>query len=425
MKKAQTLPEVIRAFDPMHPLRGQELKDWYIERPDNPLMKMKTYLQSLGLYGEPVKLLFTGHVGSGKSTTLNKLAEELKNQFFIVPFDIRQSLNIADLSYIDLLLGLATSLFQRATEPDVLGKAPAHIAADLWTDLTDFIEKSIFGPTHFRTAPSGANIEAKVNFLAVEFQTKFARETATREAIRTWVEPRLAELQDKINLITDLIAVQYKRPVLFFIEGTDKPDLARAHDLFLNHTYTLTAFRASAIYTFPIGLRYSADFNLIRDHFTDDSLLPNFKVANRDGSPNQGGLESLNKAILARMEADLVEEQARQQMIRASGGLMRTLIRLTQRAAVSALAAGQQVITTDHATTAIDEERADFIAGLSRDDYPILAARHQDKRLSSDEGILRLLHMRALLEYSNGDPWCDIHPVTLPLIQERVPSMEG
>jgi hypothetical protein len=26
--KAQTLPEVIRAFDPMHPLVGQELKDW-------------------------------------------------------------------------------------------------------------------------------------------------------------------------------------------------------------------------------------------------------------------------------------------------------------------------------------------------------------------------------------------------------------
>jgi hypothetical protein len=134
--KAQTLPEVIRAFDPMHPLVGQELQEWYIDRPGNPLERIKIYLQGLALANEPVKLLFTGHVGSGKSTTLNKLAEELKRQFFIVPFDARQSLSIADLTYVDLLLGMATSLFKRATEPDVLGKAPSQIAADYWSDLT-------------------------------------------------------------------------------------------------------------------------------------------------------------------------------------------------------------------------------------------------------------------------------------------------
>ena len=43
--KAQTLPQVIRAFDPMHPLSGQELKEWYIDRPHNPLELMKIYLQ--------------------------------------------------------------------------------------------------------------------------------------------------------------------------------------------------------------------------------------------------------------------------------------------------------------------------------------------------------------------------------------------
>lgn len=425
MSKAQNLPEVIRAFDPQSPLRGVELKEWYIERPDNPLRKMKTYLQSLALHGEPVKILFTGHVGSGKSTVLNKLAEELKNQFFIVSVDVRQSLSIADLNYIDVLLGMATSLFRRATEPDVLGKAPAQIATDLWGDITGFIEQSIFGPAHFRAAPADAEITAKVQFLAAEFQTKFAREAATRDTIRQRIEPRLAELQDKMDLVADAVQAKYKRPVLFFIEGTDKPDLTRARDLFLNHGYTLTTFRASAIYTFPIGLRYSADFNQMRDYFTEDSLLPNLKTANRDESPNPTGLDKLHQAILVRMESELMAEEARIQIVRASGGLMRTLIRLTQRAAVSSLAAGQNKITLDHATTAINEERTDYIAGLKRDDYPVLATRHQDKRLSSDETILRLLHMRALLEYGNGDPWCDVHPLILPLLKEDNATLEG
>jgi DNA-binding protein Fis len=423
--KAQTLPEVIRAFDPMHPLVGQELKDWYIDRPGNPLERMKIYLQGLGLANKPVKILFTGHMGSGKSTTLNKLAEELKRQFFIVPFDVRQSASMADLTYIDLVLGIATSLFKRATEADVLGKAPAQIASDVWEDISRFIEKVIFGPATFRTPPADAELSAKVNFLAAEFQTKFASEATTRDEVRKRVESRLAELHDKINQVADLVLVNYKRPVLFFVENTDKPDLARARDIFWGHTYALTAFRASVIYTLPIGLRYSAaDFNLIKDHFTETFVLTNLKVADLDGSPNQMGLECLAEVLSARMVEGLIEEEAQDQIIRASGGLMRTLIQLTRRSAVNAMAAGDEVISVDNAKAAINEERANFVAGLSRDDYPVLYDRHHDKQLSGDDAVLRLLQTRALLEYANGDPWCDVHPIALPLVLDRASQKE-
>ena len=423
--KAQTLPEVIRAFDPIYPLAGQELKDWYIDRPGNPLKRMEIYLQGLGLHNEPVKILFTGHGGSGKSTTLNKLAEELKRRFFIVPFDVRQYASMADLTYIDLILGMATSLFRRATESDVLAKAPAQIANEVWDDLSRFIEKVIFGPATFRTPSADAELSAKVNFLAVEFQTKFAKEATTRDDIRKRIEPRLAELYDKINQVADLVLVNYKRPVLFFVENTDKPDLNRARDIFVGHTYALTAFRASVIYTFPIGLRYSAaDFNLIRDHFTETFVLPNFKVTNLDGSPNPMGLKCLREALSVRIVDDLIEEKARAQIIRASGGLMRTLIHLMRRSAVNAMAAGNEVISVENVEAAINEERASFIAGLTRDDYPVLYERHHDKQLSGDEAVLHLLQTRALLEYANGDPWCDVHPIALPLVLERASQKE-
>ncbi len=81
--KAQTLPEVIRAFD-TRPLAGQELKEWFIDRPGNPMEEMKIYLQGLALADMPVKLLFTGHSGCGKSTVLNKLAEEIKKQLLLL-----------------------------------------------------------------------------------------------------------------------------------------------------------------------------------------------------------------------------------------------------------------------------------------------------------------------------------------------------
>lgn len=424
--KAKTLPEVIRVFDPMHPLAGQELKEWYIDRPGNPLEAMKIYLQGLGLADQPVKLLLTGHMGSGKSTTLNKLAEELKRRFFIVPFDVRQSASVADLTYIDLILGMATSLFRRATESDVLQKAPAQIASGVWDDISGFIEQVIFGPASFRSPPASAEVSAKVHFLALELQTKFAKEAATRDEVRKRIEPRLAELHDKINQVADEVHTRYKRPVLFFVENTDKPDLERAREIFLGHTYALTAFRASVIYTFPIGLRYSgADFSLIRDHFTETSVLPNLKVANPDGSANPDGLACLSQSLSIRMTDNLIQDQARDQIIRASGGLMRTLVLLVRRSAVNALAAGQEVIAPEHVEPAIEEERAGFIAGLSRADYPVLYERHQDKQLSGDESVLRLLQTRALLEYANGEPWCDVHPIALPLVLERAPQSSG
>ncbi len=143
MTKAKHLAEVIRYFNPQQPLRDEALKEWYIDRPGNPLAQMKTYLQGLALNDVPVKILFTGHVGSGKSTELNQLAEAIKNQFFIVTLDIRRSLSLADSTYVDLILGMATSLFARATEPDVLGKYPGQIAADYWSDLTGFIERTM------------------------------------------------------------------------------------------------------------------------------------------------------------------------------------------------------------------------------------------------------------------------------------------
>jgi hypothetical protein len=155
-------------------------------------------------------------------------------------------------------------------------------------------------------------------------------------------------------------------------------------------------------------------------------MLPNLKVANPDGAPHAEGLACLTTAIQARMAAGLLADPALQQVIQASGGLMRTLVRLTQRAAVNALAADSSTITLTQTEAAIKEERADFVAGLSRDDYPILYERHRDKQVSADEAVLRLLQTRALLEYANGDPWCDVHPIALPLVLERgAPAPQG
>ncbi len=426
MKRAENLADVIRLFDPRKPLSGEALKTFYIDRPDNPLEQMLIYLQGLGLYDQPVKLLFTGHVGSGKSTELNQLAIRLKKRFFIVNLDIQHSLNPSELSYIDLLLGLSNALFRRATEEDVLAKAPAQITADAWETVHNFIENTILGPGNFRLPESTADFSTKVNLLAVEFEAKFSQETSTRKIVRDRMQGHVTDLVEKMDFVSRQVRKQYKRPVLFFIEGTDKLNQDKAHELFVRDYHPLTAFQATAIYTFPIGLHYSPESKQIKDHFNDHFVLPNIKVTERDENRSEWpeGIAYLRRAIELRANLDLFTPQALDTIIRASGGLMRTLVRLVQGAAVYALSTNEQRITLQNAQSAINKERADYIATLSTNDYTVLAERMADRRLSSDEAVQRLLQSHALMEYANDTPWCDVHPIIRGLVQERTKKRE-
>ncbi len=420
MEKAKSLAEVIRLFDPRQPLRGETLQ-FYISRPHNPLQKLETYLRGVALVGMPVKVLFTGHVGSGKSTELNKLSERLENDCFIVRLDVQESLNLADLEAVDILLGLLTALVRNATAEKVLRKAPRQVAADVWEDVRLFIRnKMMIGSVEEPQAPVAGEVALSVNLLAVQFESKFSQEASTRETIRKQMHGREAELTDKLNFVLRQVRDKYGRPILFLIEGTDKPNLGKARDLFLNYARTLTAFETAAIYTFPIGLRYSPDFTAIKDAFDRHYILPNIKVEQQDGSLDTTGLNYLESAVAQRADLALFEAEALRCLTFNSGGLMRTLIRMVQGAAVNALSAGRKQITDRDVQTALNEEKADYIAALKAADYAVLADRLRDKALSSDPAVQELLHSRALLEYANGEPWCDVHPVIRDLVRERV-----
>ncbi len=230
-------------------------------------------------------------------------------------------------------------------------------------------------------------------------------------------------MTSELNFVLRQVRDKYGHPILFLIEGTDKPNLVKARDLFLNYGRTLTASETAAIYTFPIGLRYSPDFTMIKDAFDGHYILPNTNVEKRTGGRDDDGRDYLKSAVAQRADLTLFEAEALRTLAFNSGGLMRTLIRMVQVAAVNALSVGREQMGDKDVQVALDEEKADYIAALKVSDYAVLADRMRDKDLSSDPAVQELLHSRALLEYVNGEPWCDVHPVIRDLVRERVPNV--
>jgi hypothetical protein len=417
LQPASNLAEAINLFDPREPLRGEALQAFYVEREGSPLKQMEIYLRGMR---KPVKLLFTCHRGSGKSTELYRLTGRLHNQCFIVHFSVLEVLNAFDITYVDLLLALATQLFRQATDREVFPRGVATIVReDLLDDILRWFEQEIVG-VGFRPPPEGAEVGAKINFLAGELQAKYSQEASTRQSIRERVEPRLSELLEKVNYVIDEIRRKLKREALIVVEDIDKLDLARARELYLEHATSLTAPRAYVIYSFPVALRYSNDYPQIKRNFDESFILPNVRLSHRDGQPYPEGQALMGQVVSKRLASGLITPEALEKAVQTSGGLMVTLVELIQQAAVEALSRGEEAISATSLEKAAARQRADYGALLRRDDYQALRELHRSKKLVDEEEVRALLHNLSLLEYDEEGVWCDVHPIVLPLLEEEV-----
>ena len=139
-RKAKNLKEALNILDPEHVLSSdEELNEWFVSRPNSPLEDLAILLKNTG----PQKVLFTGHRGSGKSTELAKLAQELKDDFFIIRFSVMNVLNMFDLTYVDVILSLGLELIKNATDPDFGGKIKEELLVNILNfakDITQEVE---------------------------------------------------------------------------------------------------------------------------------------------------------------------------------------------------------------------------------------------------------------------------------------------
>jgi len=415
--RAKTLTQAFKNFNPRKPLQGPTLKAFYVERAGTPLSEMEIHLRNAS---EPIKLLFTGHRGSGKTTSLFKLVEKLGKPYFAVRFSVTETLNPFELTYVDLLLGLSTRLFAQATDEQAIKTLGLGKIADvLLDDIYHWYIEYVLGKNiPFREPSADLSLSGKVNFLVLQLEAKIAAEASTREQVRERVEMRLSELIERINYMLDAIRRRVQENVLIVVEDIDKLDLKAARNLYLEHASSLVAPKANIIYTFPASLRYSNDFIQIRRNFDEAFVLPNAHVFHRDETPHEQGQAMLRDVIGRRMVPDLIDGAALDKLVENSGGLLVTLIDLTQRAIVSAIGQSREQVTEADVDKAIVRERADYQALLRPGHYEALRERRRDKTLVNDETVRDLLYNQSLLEYANGDAWCDVHPVVWPLLEE-------
>lgn len=411
---ADELKDIYHLFNPDKALLNDELGKYYVEIDQNEINIKELQIRlELGLETrEPIKLLFTGHRGSGKSTALNQLILNLPSDFFIVKYNVLDLLDQNDVKYIDVLLSVLTKLFEKAQEDKIKLGDSLSKRADEWS--------SSITKTTISEKGKGLELKAKIPFYLLEIMGRIKNERTTRVEIRKQIEPRVSEL---ISLINDTIAEIEKndKQILVIIDNLEKIESDNALKLFYNHGTQLTQPMCKIIYTFPISLKSSSIFPQIKMNFSDVYVHPNIKIHEKNGSehPYEKGKDFMKEIVSKRVSQDLFEPDALEYILDMSGGVVREFIRIIRDSSIRALTRGKITIDKDIAIDVVNGLKNLYQAQLSDSDYKVLLEVYKTKDIKRDDQLVNLLHNLSVLEYKNGRSWCDLNPVVRSILDEK------
>ncbi len=397
---------------PLEPGPKGERNPFYVDRPGNPLARLEQEL--LAPYRTPPKFFFSGHRGCGKSTELRRLAvnPDILKKYWPLHFTIRDEADINNLDFKDVLLALGGRLYREYRKKH--GKLPEQLLKELnqWRGTIE---------TEVKTVLSGrvadVEFEAGIEAFFANAGLKMKLEPKTRTELRQVFERNLTELIDVINKITYTIHAQEQRVPLILIDDLDKPDLEKSREIFYEHRETMLQPNVPIVYTVSSPLFYSPEFQAIRDRAI---FLPNVKLHTQGKvqAREARGYATMTEFVHKRMSPDLIAPEALEAAISASGGVFREMARLMRGAVSRARIEQRTSIAIEDVQKVAAEIRGEYRRFLTKEQRALLREIRTHNRYDEPDKIAPLLQMLAVLEYANGEPWCDVHPVLHALLDE-------
>jgi hypothetical protein len=385
---------------------------FYVNRPGNPISDLTDAL--MAPFHRPPKFYFSGHRGCGKSTELLHImaSSQIREKYWPINFSIREEADIIDLDFLDILLAIGGRMYR------VYRRRGGDLPEKLLEELNGWkgkVEKEI--RTVLTGKVNGYEVGASIDAFFLNAGMKMRLEPATRIELRQVIEKDITGLISVINSISSAIITREKRIPLILIDDLDKPGLETARSIFHNRREIMMQPNCAIVYTVSSALFYSKEFDAIRDQAI---FLPNINLhppLDPDGH-DEDGYFTMRNFVKSRMSLDLIEAQALELAISYSGGVFREMARIMRAALGRARRRDSAQIEYVDVDSAATEIRNEYRRILDKNDLAFLRKVHEHNRLEYNDRLRPLMQLLAVLEYRNGENWCDIHPVLRRLIYE-------
>lgn len=393
MEKGENYDAFVEAYNNFdnRPLSGENLKKFYVD--DFTKQTVGAIVNTIRITERFKKMLIIGHRGCGKSTILNKVGQELKEDYHIVSFSAADFINMMDVEAVDILL----TTYMRVLE-SVERDGKFRPLFDKFDELIKLFKKEI-------------NLEGGGFKLLGLLSFKFKVEPESRAAIRKKMVDQVRELQGSLSEACLRIQEEKNKDVLIIIDDLDKLDTEAAERIFFNNVFMLTATDSKIVYTFPLDTYYCDAFIRIRDIYADH-FIPLVNLSTAESEPLASSRQSLIKLILKRINEKLITEDARKYIIEMSGGLLRDLVKFAQDACNLAMVRQSPVIDREIAENAVNKHINDYYRVLDFPEYADKIRRVAEIRQKIDnKTLVYLLRYLFVLEYRHRNKlWYDAHP---------------
>ncbi|MBA3924541.1 MAG: AAA family ATPase, partial [Nostocaceae cyanobacterium] len=371
----------------------------------------------------PTCQLFTGHIGCGKSTELQRLKSELEYAgFHVVYFESSQDLDMADIDVSDILLSVAR---QVSVSLEAIGiKVTPGYFANLFQEIGEFLQT----PIDF-----SAQAELSLGIAKITAKTKDSPQLRTQ--LRQYLEPRTSSILQAINeelleRAIQLLKQRGQKGLVVIVDNLDRVDMrpvasgrSQPEYLFIDRGEQLRRLKCHVVYTIPLALIFSNEYETLKNRLgggVAPKVLPMVLVRQRDGSDYEPGMSLLRQLVLARAFPEVVsetrvnlvtelfeQEQTLDRLCRVSGGHIRNLLGLLY----SCLQRQDPPFSNACLEAVIKDYRDDLLLAIDDDEWELLFQVVQQQSVKGEAEYQRLLRSMFVFEYR--DPigrWFGISP---------------
>ncbi len=419
-----------QVFNPYEVLVEQRSQDFYCERLHSPFEDLLQDFRPELQPDRPPVAFFAGHRGSGKSSMLYRLLDRLMDSYFIVYFDIEHNLEKDKAAPIDLLYLLGVAIFNVALAEKLEPEEENLMALVRSVYKTTFERKEaekeeisvadlLKGVISFGATILAGGIGqklAEVSTKGLSSSAAFSQEVSYKRE----VEPHPQTIINQINLIIADVETKSGKPLLVVVDGLDKLVKADQASQIFVESRALRAPLCGLIYTVPMLIFGNSSFADVEDDCASH-FFPNIKIYSRydDTQKDDDGHSLLGEVISKRLKAigvsangDLFDEDALEELILKSGGVMRWLIELTRDSGRQAERLSLDKISRKAVDRAVENFASKKLGRLGKDKIEELRQVRGERRYSGNALSLELLHSRLIIAYRNGRNWYDAHPLT-------------
>jgi energy-coupling factor transporter ATP-binding protein EcfA2 len=375
---------------------------------------------------QDAKVIFSGHRGCGKSTLLAKVGRQMSDRYFVAFFSISDSIEMSDVNHVNILFAIALNLMLEAEKEQIAMPQGTRTALYNWFATRTRVEVN---------TPKSAEVSVGFDLFKL-FSGKFKTEASVRNEVKHEFERNITELVAKLNEIAAVIQGASGRKVLVIIDDLDKLDLELVLNIYRDHITSLFLPGFSIVFTIPVSLLREGTMLAQLQTATDDQIveMPVAKLLKKgerrkpDPMFEVEAVKTLCQVLHKRIPPDILASDIAEQMVFQSGGILRELIRISNRCCRICLRKIRREpertdIEIDQAVLdeALKDLRLDFEVTLGKADYAILQTTYA-KFLPEDpkaQSFLDLLHGLDVLEYRNDEVWYDVHPIVSDILQRK------